>query len=62
MLAPPSRPQAGRATYPRSRGCARSGRPALNENILKASNMPFDPTASLPRLRLGRLPAGQRRR
>jgi hypothetical protein len=26
------------------------------------SNMPFDPTAILLRLRLGRMPAGQRRR
>jgi hypothetical protein len=62
MLAPASKPQAARVIYPRSRGCARSGRPALNEHILKASNMPFDPTDSLHRLRLERVPAGQRRR
>ena len=28
----------------------------------EASNMPFDPTLILPRLRLGRLFAGQRQR
>ena len=36
-------------------------RRALKEPVVEASNMPFDPTPSLPRLRLGRRPAGQRR-
>jgi mRNA interferase MazF len=39
-----------------------SGRATLTEHIPRASNMPLDPTGQPSRLRLGRLPAGQRRR
>src|SRR5215831_16160475 len=36
--------------------------PSSGEMLAGPYNMPFDPTVNLPRLRLGRLPAGQRRR
>jgi hypothetical protein len=34
----------------------------LSSSYREQSNMPFDPTVILPRLRLGQIPAGQRRR